>query len=244
MKLRFVRVAGVAAATLGLVISMTPAHASVGSAKKDILAATDYSGETGGDKNASQLDNLMVSNVTGGAFIAACNADRAALDAGRPATNISTFLSSPANGYDGLVVDLGATFNKGAVGSFKAQGPGSKHVLDIPLSKVPGGLFDDTFIPNYDFDLQFISAPSAVDIAPATAGGSGCNDANPGFSSKNPCYSSTENSDETATCIAGDVNGRGARYLFGSLALNIPVNNAATPGPRPGPVPLTLTWSF
>lgn len=245
MKLRSLRVAALALAAAGVLSAVQPAAATTGSKGGQILNATDYTGTTGGDREVAQLDGVTVSNVTGNAFIAACNADKAALDAGRPATAIQTFLTSPANGYDGFVVDLGATFPKGATGTFKVQGPGSKHVVDIPLSKVPGGIYDeDTFIPNYDFDLQFVSAPSATDIAPAPAGGSGCNDANPGYSSDNPCYSSTEAADETARCIAGDLNGRGARYLYASLALNIPIDNKTTPGPRPGPVPFTLTWNF
>lgn len=236
MKLRFLRVAGVAAAALGLLVSMTPAHAGSGSKVGSVLTAGEWTGESG-------AANGTGGGVTSNAFWAACVADRVALSQGKAATAVSQFMSSPANGVDAVVVDLGsnALLPTPAVINVKVQGPGAKILTTVPLSKA--GLTDQP-IPTYDFDLSFISAPNGTKGTNTSAiPGSGCTDANPGLST-GPCYSRSSDSDEQTSCIAGSKDGYGARFIIASLSLNIPVTNAATPGPRPGPVPYTLTWTF
>jgi hypothetical protein len=239
MKLRSLRVAAVALAAAGVFSIMQPAQAGSGSKSGTILNAGEWTGETG-------AANGTGGGVTSNAFWAACVADRVALSQGKAATAVSQFLSSPLNGYDAVVADLGANvLNKGAAINVKVQGPGAKIVTTVPLTKVPGGVFtQDQPIPTYDFDLSFISAPNGnKGTNTSQIPGSGCTDANPGTSTTNAaCYSRTSDADEQTSCISGSTDGYGARYIIASLSLNVPVTPALAP--RPGPVPYTLTWSY
>lgn len=214
-----------------MVLSLAPAEAASGTKKGEVLMAGEWTGLSG-------TANGM-GGVTPNALWAACRADRAALVAGQPATAVKEFINGPLNGVDAIVVDLGSnTIKAGVPISVSVTGPGSKILASVPTAKTP--LESDIDVPNYDFDLSFLSGPSKVQKASAIPG-SGCNDANPAdFGTA--CYSHNPTADESTKCIEGDADGYGARFLIASLSLNIPVTKSNAP--RPGPVPYTLTWSY
>lgn len=223
-----------ALAAAGVLSMVQPAQAVSGSKTGTVLTAGEWTGLSG--------EASAASGVTGNAFWAACMADRAALANNQAPQALSKFMSSPLNGVDGIVVDLGGNvLQKGAPISVKIAGPGSVAVTTVPLTKVPGGLFtQDQPIPLYDFDLSFFSAPAKASKG-SNIPGSGCTDQNPG-NSTTACYSHSSDADEQTNCINGAADGYGARYILATLSLNIPVNKDK--GPRPGPVPYTLTWTY
>lgn len=224
-----------ALAAAGVLSLVQPAQAVSGSKTGTVLTAGEWTGLSGVASAAS--------GVTGNAFWAACMADRAALANNQAPQALSRFMTSPLNGVDGIVVDLGSNVLKaGAAINVKIAGPGSIALATVPLTKVPGGVFtQDQPIPLYDFDLSFFSTPAKASKG-SNIPGSGCTDQNPGGSATNPCYSHSSDADESTTCIKGGTDGYGARYILATLSLNIPINKDK--GPRPGPVPYTLTWTY
>lgn len=150
-------------------------------------------------------------SVSETAFVAACLAD----SFGAP-NLVGQFLTSPLNGIDAQIFDLGEE----KFGAFSVKGPGADILVTVPD---PSGVLGNTPIPEYDLDLDFFTS---VDT--------GCADANYNAEFEDECHSAGPDPDEATPCIVGyestDFQKHGARYVAVVASLNLV-----------GPLPFTLT---
>ena len=205
-------------AVLGLVFGLTtPAQAAkTHKGKVAIPQAPAWVGLLG------HYANVGPDTITGRAFAQACLADRVLVAAGQKPQFINGFMTSPLNGIDAFVVDLG----KETMGAFAVKGPGAKGMTpELPLIGV---------VPEYDLDMDFYVDPT---VDPTAARQEQCIDANEKATAagqSHKCNGHKPTSDEKVPCITGykDSKGklRGARYVLVSATLNLK-----------GPMDITLT---
>lgn len=200
----FRRLAVFAVAAVALVANAVPAQAAT------------YEGSltsVGGDwvGLGSTIELVPHASVSETAFVAACLAD----SFGAPDL-VGQFLTSPLNGLDAQIFDLGEE----KMGAFAVKGPGADILATAPD---PSGIFGAIPIPEYDLDLDFFADVST-----------GCADANYNEEFTAECHSAGPDSDEATPCIVGyegsDFKLHGARYVAVVASLNLV-----------GEIPFTLT---